>query len=459
MLSLNDFHDYQHNSVTELYERSHVLGMMPTGAGKTAVGLTTFAELQRDGEVRRAIVLAPKRVAEMVWPTEPAKWAQIKHLDIAYVGGTPKQRMKTLAESHDVYCVCENNIKWIEEVLADTPADAPVFDLLIVDEVSRYKNPRGSWAKTLRHKLAPRFKNVWMLTGTPRPNSELDYFVPITVASQGRVWPRSYDRWRQERFYSTDYQQRDWSLHQHYATQLNADVAQYSFRVPLEVVPRPSSDPIRHNIELPAAAQEYCRQMQRDFLTRLPERDIIAFDSASSSGKLAQMAQGFLYDEDKAAHKVHTAKTDYLKELLERIGGDHVCLVYWFKEDLRRLQALIPGLAYLGHGVTGVRAREVERAWNAGETQYLAIHPASAGHGLNLQKVEAHMVHYALTWSAELYAQTVARVARQGYAGGDRLMNHLLVAEGTIDEAKILRVEGKLTAQEAAMQYIKSVLA
>ncbi len=458
MLSLNDFHEYQHNSVTELYERDRVLGMMPTGAGKTAVGLTAFSELQRADEARRAIVLAPRRVAETVWPAETAEWEQIKHLDVVYVGGTPKKRLEILDEDHDVYCVCENNIKWLEEVLATWPKDRQVFDLLIVDEASRYKNPRGSWSKVLRNKLAKRFQKVWMLTGSPRPNSELDYYTTVTVVSQATAWGASYDKWLTNNFYPTDYERRKWAIIPDRTDKINKDVARWSFRVPLEAVPRPSSDPIIHEIDMPDDARAHYKQMEREFVVNLNTKDVIAMDSVGASGKLSQMAQGFVYDENRVAQDVSTAKIDYLKEFLDRVGGDRVCLVYWYREDLKRIQSLIPDIANLGHGSAGAYGTEVQRAWNAGELQYLAIHPGSAGHGVNLQKVEAHMIHYCLTWSAELYSQTVARLARQGYAGGGRLMNHLLVCKKTIDEAKLERVQGKLDAQEAAMKYIKSVL-
>lgn len=460
MLSLDDFHPYQHNATTMLYEHEGMLGIMPTGAGKTAVGLTAFAELQRDGFARKGILLAPKRVALSVWPKEPLLWRQLVHLKVRALSGSPKQRHEALWCDHtDVYTLGLNNIKWLAEACESWDADDPRFDILIVDEASRFKNPRGVWAKTLR-KLSKKFKTVWLLTGSPRPNSEQDYFVAMSVVSRNRLWGQSFDKWRRKNFYPIDFEQRQWEIHTHAVDQINADVARYSFKVPMSAVPRPASDPIIHKVQLSPAARVQYKQMERDLFASVGAEDIVAFNAAVSTGKLAQITQGFLYDEDAVAHSIHHAKTALLEDLLVDTGGEAAALVYWFKEDLERLRDLIPGLVWLGEGVSDKRAMEIEDEWNAGNIEHLALHPASAGHGLNLQKTEAQLIHYALTWSAELYEQVIARIARQGYVGKKEewmVLNHHIVAEDTVDEAKMLRVTGKLTAQQAAMEYIRSV--
>lgn len=459
MLSTENFHQYQHNSVTLLYEHEGILGIVPTGGGKTAVGLTAFAELQRDGFVRQGILLAPKRVAMSVWPNEPADWEQLQHLNVKPAFGTPKQRAAALNDPDiDMVCVGTNSVEWFLQECCTWAKDDPRFDILIVDESSKFKDPRGAWAKALV-KLSKMFKTVWLLTGSPRPNSELDYWVPMKVVSRERLWGRSYDKWRRENFYPTDFAQRVWQIHRHYVDTLNADVAKYTFKVPMSAVPRPASDPIIHKVQLTPAARVQYKKMERELFSTIDGQDIVAFDAAVSSGKLSQLAQGFMYDDEKVAHAVHHAKTAMVEELIANTEGDAAALVYWFKEDLVRLRDLIPGLVWLGDEVSDKRALEIEDEWNAGNIEHLALHPASAGHGLNLQKVTAQLIHYSLTWSAELYDQTVARIARQGYVG-DKLnwlvLNHHIVAEDTIDEAKMLRVSGKLTAQEAAMQYIRS---
>ena len=462
MLTLDDFHPYQHNATTMLYEHEGMLGIMPTGAGKTGVGLTAFAELQRDGFARQGVLLAPKRVAMSVWPKEPAKWEQLQHLNVKAAGGGPAERLTVLNDrSVDVTCVGTNNIGWLLEQCQSWDKDDPRFDVLIVDESSKFKDPRGAWAKALV-KLSKMFRTIWLLTGSPRPNSELDYWVAMKVISREKLWGRSYDRWRRQNFFPTDYEQRNWEIHQHYIPELNADVAKYSFKVPMSAVPRPASDPIVHKVTLPASVRAQYKQMERDLFATIDGTDIVAFNTAVSTGKLAQAAQGFMYDDadEKVAHALHHAKTGMCEELLASTEGEAAALIYWFKEDLTRLRDLVPGLVWLGDDVDDKRALEIEDEWNAGNIEHLALHPASAGHGLNLQGTEAQLIHYALTWSAELYDQTVARIARQGYVGDKEewlVLNHHIVAENTVDEAKMLRVEGKLNAQQAAMEYVRSV--
>ena len=460
MLDLSDFHPYQHNATTMLYEHERLLAIIPTGGGKTGTALTAFSELQRDGFARKGVLFAPKRVAMAVWPNEPAAWSHLCHLKVRALTGAPAARDAALGDATtDIYSICINSILWFEEGCAGWSDDDPRFDVLIVDEASKFKDPRGAWAKCLT-RLAQRFRTVWLLTGSPRPNSEQDYWVAMKTLSGGKLWGTSFDKWRRQNFYPTDFQQRNWAIHRHYIDELNADVAKYSFKVPMSAVPRPASDPIIHKVTMPKSVREQYKQMERALFATVDGADILAFDAAVSSGKLAQMAQGFLYDDEKAAHSLHHAKSDMLSELIDSAGGDASALVYWFKEDLVRLRDLVPGLVWLGAGVSDQRAIEIEAEWNAGNIEHLALHPASAGHGLNLQKTQAQLIHYALTWSAELYEQTVARIARQGYVGDKKdwmVLNHHIVMEDTVDEAKMARVEGKLTAQQAAMQYIRSV--
>ena len=202
--------------------------------------------------------------------------------------------------------------------------------------------------------------------------------------------------------------------------------------------------------------------MERELFTTIGGEDIAAFSQAVSTGKLAQIAQGFIYDDDKTAQPIHNEKMGVLESLIDDSGGNASVVLYHFNEDLRRLKDALPGFEYLGEGVSDKRALEIEKEFNAGNIERLGLHPASAGHGLNLQKTPAQLCQYTPTWSAELYAQAVARVARQGYVGtigtDDWMVpNHFIIADGTIDGAKFDRVAGKLTAQAAALKYVNSV--
>lgn len=464
MLTLDLFHNYQDDSVTQLYERPRVLAIMPTGAGKTIVALTAFKELQRDGFVRQGVLLGPKRVAVSVWPSEPIAWAHTQGMSIVPLNGTTAQRVQYFGRPADIYTVGAANVVWLLAQVKTWDKNDPRFDQLIVDEASIFKDPRGSWSKALR-KLAKMFRGVWLLTGTPRPNSDLDYFVYMDIVTQASMWPRSYDIWRREYFYPIDYNQHDWRPHTHLLEGLYADVAKWSFKVPESVVPRPKSDPIPHVFKLPPQARAIYDKMERELFATVKGEDVVAFSKAIASGKLAQIAQGFIYDDDKTVRHIHDEKMGVLEGLIDNSRGNASVVFYHFNEDLRRIKDALPGFEYLGEGVSDKRALEIEHEFNAGNIEKLGLHPASAGHGLNLQKTPAQLCQYTPTWSAELYDQAVARVARQGYVGtlGDEwagewmVPNHFIIAENTVDRMKVDRVANKLTAQEAALEYIKSV--
>lgn len=464
-------HRYQKDSITELYEHDRILGVVPTGGGKTVVALSAFVELRDDGVVRRGVVLGPRHVATTVWPKEPDDWSHLHdRVQVTALTGGPAKRAASLSGDADLFTLCTNSVEWLADTIETWSDDDPRLDLLIVDEVSMFKDPRGKWAKILRKRLAPRFRAFWPLTGTPRPNTDLDYFVPLSALTGDALWGRSYDKWRRKFFYPTDYEQRVWHPHTHLLPELRADVARHAFRVPKTAVPRPASPPIVHHVDLPPTARAAYRQMERDLVATLDDTDILAMSQAVASGKLAQLAQGFIYEtfeddeQERETHAVHDVKLDALDAILtgaER-DGNAAMILYQFNEDLERLRAFLPGLPYLGDGVSDKEAARIEQGWNAGDIPIMALHPASAGHGLNLQKVSAEIVHYALTWSAELYEQVVARIARQGYVGTNGedkwiVRNHHIVARDTVDEAKMLRVQGKLTAQQAALQYINAV--
>ena len=455
MLSLADFHKYQNNAVTELYERSHLLAIIPTGGGKTAIGLTAFSELQDAGEIRQGLLVAPKLVAASVWPSEPAEWTHLSDLDVRYLEGGPDEREKMLNGGADLYTCGVNNIQWLERVTAKWKPDDPRLDILIVDEASKFKDPRGAWSKALR-KMAPRFKTVWLMTGTPRPNSLQDYFVYMAVLTENEIWGRSFDRWRQQFFYPTDYHRHNWVPHGFATDIIHKDVARFSFRVPLSAVPRPPTDPVLHMVDLPECAMVRYKQMERDLFTEVNGEAVLAFSQAVSTGKLGQIAQGFVYDEDKISRPLHNKKDEKLLEILESAEGDPCAVSYWFEEDLERLKHLVPDLRVMGAETTEKEALELEEDWNAGRVPVMAIHPGSAGHGLNLQKIPCQLIHYSPIWSAELEDQLISRFARQGYAG-DVLVNHYILAKNTVDEAKRLRVQGKLSDQQASLEYLKSV--
>ncbi len=473
MKTLDDFHDYQHDVVTEFYERSHVMGIMPTGAGKTVTSLTAFKELQDEGVVRKGIVIGTRRIISDVWPAEPRNWEHLQGVKVEPLVGTPNQRLKALEEKDaDLYAINFNNVKGLFlHSGVEWDRDDPRYDILIIDECSFLKSPTSKWAKVLRS-FSLRFKNVWLMTGSPRPNSEADYFNNMAILSKDELWGSSFYKWRDMYFYPTDFKRRVFEPHEFYRREIIKDVAKYSFTVPAGAVPRPASDPIIHKFQLPKSAREHYKTMLRKLFVKLVKKDvsdeylILALNKAASSGKLAQITQGFMYDtedEEGDAFHIHDEKIQLMKEFREGSEGLPTVTLYWFKEDLKRLMKAFPDASMLGAGQSSIAASQVVKDWNAGRIQNLFLHPASAAHGLNLQAIEAQLMHYCITWSMEQYMQAVARIARQGYMGvqGDLsnliVLNNHLVADDTVDQTKIDRVLGKADAEADAIAQIREL--
>lgn len=454
MRGLEDLRGYQQRLVTRLYEHDITAAVVPMGGGKTVVALSAIKELIDDGHIRSAIVLAPKRVALLVWPKEVQGWGHLKDLRVRLVAGPAEQREFALGLPADVYVVGIDNTQWLVDWLAKHP-DHPGMDMLVIDELSRFKNPRGKRGKALM-KLSRRFKARVGLTGTPRPNGYEDLFRPMQLLTAGGLWGASFDKWREERFMPLDFHRRKWAIRPGEPERLMREIAPYWVTIGPEDMPElPELTTIRHNVTLPVAATQQYRTMEKTLLSKFPDRTVLAANAAVATGKLAQLAQGFMYDETGAVQRAHIEKADELVELIENLDGDPVLVCYEFNEDLAVLRALYPDAPWLGDGVSDKKAEQIEADWNAGKLPILFLHPASAGHGLNLQHGGAQMIWYALTWSPELYDQTRKRFHRPGQTR--KCFEHIIVAEGTVDEAKYARAVEKLSMQDAFARWLPTV--
>jgi hypothetical protein len=445
----SDLYKSQQAGITVLFEHNAVLFVAPLGYGKTVTCMTAIGELIELGEVRKAIVVAPKRVAEIVWPEERDQWAHLQHLSVVPVTGTPTVRKAKLMADADIYVIGIDNIPWLCAVLTELDDGHPLLDLICVDEISRLKNPRGVWYKAMR-KVAPRFRNRWGLTGTPRPNGYLDMFGPLSFLSANKLWGRSFDTWRRRHFYPTDYMQHDWKVLPGQEAALEADIATMTVTVDNSDMPDLPPVVVRDRwVELPFVARHLYDEMEK----KLVADEVVAANAAVATIKLAQIGQGFLYDEDRSVKEIHHAKMEELFEMVEALDGDPVIVVYEFQEDLDRLRSCWPDLRWLGSGVTPGEAAQNVIDWNSGRVPIMALHPAAAGHGLNLQKGGHQMIFYGMTWSAELYEQVIGRLQRQGQS--EHVFVHRILARNTVDEAKVIKVESKCSDQEAFRQYLK----
>jgi len=456
----------QQRTATMLYESTALQAVLKMGAGKTAAALTAIKELLEDGHIRAALVVAPRKVSQLVWPAEPKLWEHLCHLKVCYVSGPPEQRRKLLLSGgYDIYSIGVDNLPWLLKLLADLPADHYLFDLLCIDELSTLKSPRGKRAQKMRDN-AKRWKTIWGLTGTPRPNGYEDQFMPMAILTRGKLWGKKFDQWRAEHFApeNNDFKggrvpldQLKWEIRPEHEAKIAADISSVSITLADDDMPElPPLTSVFHWVDLPPKIMAYYRTMERDFVAKYKDNPaVMAANIAVASGKLCQIVQGFVYEDDVTVQLLHTEKADMLVELVEGLNGNPVLLTYEFKEDLQVLEERWPGLPYLGAGVSDKKVAQYEKQWNASQLPILGLHPASAGHGLNLQHGGSQMIWYGMTWSAELYEQTLKRFHRPG----QRLhcFAHHILARGTIDEVKYNRVVGKMTAQQAFETYLRRV--
>jgi hypothetical protein len=455
----SDLRAYQHRVADWLYQRDTAIAVLDMGSGKTAAALTAIADLLDDGVVRHALVIAPKRVAEIVWPAELGAWEHLAGLRWAVLDGDAEQRAAALAAapSRQVTIVGVDLTQWLVETLQRLDEGHPVFDLLLIDESSRLKSPGSKRACALLE-LAADFRNRWGLTGTPRPNSEADLYMQAAVISAGQLWPGSFYRWQQQRF-RLDRSGYRWTIRPEWRDRTLAEFGSIAITLDEGDMPDlPDINTVIDMVELPPQIREPYRDMQRRLFTELAGRDIEAVSAAVATGKLAQMVAGFVYDNERGgpATQLHTLKLDWLSEIVASLDGQPLLVAYEFIEDVARLKARFGAdLPVLGGQTSSKDAAAIVAAWNEGALPILALHPASAGHGLNLQHGGSHLAWLGLTWSAELYDQTIKRIHRPGQRRHCTV--HLCLARGTIDEMKRDRVVEKLSAQDAFRGHLNRV--
>jgi SNF2 family DNA or RNA helicase len=450
---------YQQRAATFLYERDAAFLIAPLGAGKGAAALTALADLVRDRHRRHALVIAPKLVATTVWPAEIASWCHLAHLRIAVLDGGPERRRALLAtaDAREVTVIGVDLVPWLVRELAAFADDHPLFDVLIVDETSRLKDPSGKRARALL-KVAGRFRTRWGLTGTPRPNSSRDLFTPAAIITNGALWGRAFLPWQKRHFRPRDPFGREWVALPGVEAKIAADFGTVAMTVADADMPDlPPINVVVTPLKLPDAVMASYRTMQRELFAAVKDRTIEAASALIATGKLAQMANGFVYGEEGAedAVPVHDLKIEWLRELVESLEGEPLLVAYEFVEDLRTIPQAFGEVPALGGPTSAREAARLIAAWNAGALPLLAFHPASAGHGLNLQFGGSRMAWLSPSWSAELTQQAIARIYRPGQT--QHVTIHVCVATGTVDEMKRDRVIGKMSAQEAFRRHLERI--
>ena len=456
----SDLREYQQRIATFLYEHDEAMCVLRPGGGKTAAALTAICDLLDEGVIRHALVIAPKRVVRVVWPDEIAQWAHTAGLRWQVLDGPPDKRLAGLKNSVDYHLtiVGLDIVQWLMEALAEFYTAHALYDLLVIDEASRLRNPSGERAKALA-KYAHHWRMIWGLSGTLRPSGPLDLFMPARVVTRGKLWGRSFWQWRKQHFYPTDYNGYDWRPLPGAEEKLNAELAPLTVTVAEGEMPTVTPTIVLDKVELPAKARLQYREMQTRLMAELEDDDVIASSMAVATGKLAQMANGFVYGAggNHDVNDVHSAKREWLKDLIAE-ATEPTLIVYEYRADLAMLEHEVHALTgeqlrYLGAGVTDQQAASTIADWNAGRLRFMGLHPASGGHGLNLQHGGADMAWISPTWSPELWEQTIARLARPGQQRP--VVVRVCVASDTVDELKLDRVHFKMGAQEAFEAWLR----
>jgi hypothetical protein len=372
----SDLRPYQNRITTFLYEHDEALCVLRPGFGKTISALTAIRELIDDGVIRHALIVAPKRVARVVWPDEIGDWAHVHGLRFAVLAGSPTERIEQLrhAADRDITIIGLDLMQWLVEIL-NAGVDPRLFDLLVIDEISRLRNPKGERAKVLA-KAAGRWRMIWGLSGTLRPSGAEDLFMPARIVTRGKLWGRSFYSWRMKNFYPTDYNGYHWSPFPGVEDRLNTEISPLIVTAGEGEFIQPEAQIIFDYVELPSEARKEYKRMERSLLTNVGGEDIIASSSAIATGKLAQMANGFIYDDDSKTCYVHSEKLQWLEDLVEN-AVEPMLLIYEYRADFEMLREVIGyDLPYLGAGVSDAEAAHSIEAWNAKKLPFMALHPA-----------------------------------------------------------------------------------
>lgn len=439
-------HSYQEFAIKKIIELPALALFLDMGLGKTICSLTAIAELMWDYfSVCKVLIIAPKKVAESTWDSEVVKWDSTKKLKVSKILGSAADRRKALATDADLYIINRENVVWLMEELKWEPS---MFDMLVIDESSSFKNHQAKRFKALK-KVRPYFSKVLELTGTPRSNSLMDLWSQMYLLDGGARLGRTITAYRNKWFVPDKFNgPRIYS----YLPKPGAEkeiyeaISDITFSMSASdwlELPERIDNIIK--IDVGTAAKERYKKMERQLVLSLPEGEIMAANAAALSNKLLQMANGAVYDDEEGVIKIHDAKLEALKEIIE--SDEPVLVFYNYKHDMDRILEVFPEAKELK------KPEDIEN-WNAGKVKIALAHPASAGYGLNLQAGGSTIVWFGLTWSLEQYMQANARLHRQGQQKA--VIIHHLIAKGTIDEQVMAALARKRLGQEDLMEAVKA---
>ena len=441
-------HDYQRYATDFIINHPVSAVLLEMGLGKSVISLSAINELMLDYfDVSRTLVIAPLRVANSTWPDEIKKWDHLKHLNYSVVIGSEKERLDALKKPAHIYLINRENVDW----LITKSGISWKFDMVVIDELSSFKSYQAKRFKSLL-KVRPKIKRIVGLTGTPSSNGLMDLWAEFRLLDMGERLGRYITYYRQN-FFVPD--KRNQQMIFSYKPKDGAEKKIYSLISDITISMK-SKDFLKMPecimneviVTLSDKEQKLYDSLKQDMVLSLEENEIDAINAAALSNKLLQMSNGAVYNDDKESLHIHDRKLDALEDLIEGANGKPVLVAYWFKHDLEKIKDRFD--------VREIKSAKDISDWNKGKIPVALIHPASAGHGLNLQAGGSTLIWFGLTWSLELYQQTNARLYRQGQ--DSTVVIHHILTKGTIDEDVMKALKAKEKIQDALIDSVKARL-
>lgn len=440
-------HDYQRYAAEFIITHPISALLLDMGLGKTSITLTAINDLLFDSfEIHKVLVVAPLRVARDTWSAEIEKWEHLKNLQYSVVVGPAQERLKALCTPADIYIINRENIQWLVEESGLTFD----FDMAVFDELSSFKNHQSKRFKAFM-KVRPKLKRIVGLTGTPASNGLMDLFAEFKLLDMGERLGRLIGQYRNA-YFQPD--KRNGMVVYSYKPLPDAEQRIYD-KISDITISMKATDHLKmpelisaeYMVQLSENEKEKYDRLKKDLIFSTEDNEVTAANAASLSNKLSQMANGAVYSDDGETVHIHDRKLDALEDIIESMNGRPLLVAYWFKHDLERIKKRFE--------IREIKSSEDISDWNSGKIPVALIHPASAGHGLNLQSGGSTLVWFGLTWSLELYQQTNARLWRQGQTADTVVIQHI-IAKSTIDEQIMKALKTKDTTQAALITAVKA---
>ena len=442
MLNKSNLHNYQEQCVKTILDKKKCALFLGLGLGKTALTLTAISDLLDEFYIEKVLIIAPLRVANTVWKQEALKWDHLKDLKFSICTGTVSERIRAVNAKCDIQIINRENIPWL---IKNTKWK---WDMVVVDESSSFKSHTSQRFKALKS-VTKYIKSCVLLSGTPAPNGEMNLWSQIYLLDAGERLGKNISIFRKQ-FFTPNQYSFGYTINKDGSSKIKNLIKDVCVSMETQdYIDLPEKVSYNETIVMPPGVASQYKELEKQFILSLENGDITALNRATLSNKLLQMCNGAVYDENGKTHEIHSEKLDALKQIIEDNPNENILLAYNYKSDLERLKRAFPTARVLSSN------EKDQDDWNAGKIKLLLTHPASAGHGLNLQKGGSVIIWFGLNWSVELYQQFNGRLYRQGQTKTVRIIH--LVAKGGLDEKVMMVLQSKAKTQKDLLDSLKLI--